>query len=178
MGPPPNDQKREERSVEPFHEQMEEYQQQLRKGVIQKAYRGLMDYLMGLKAHFKDQYPEYAVSGGIYYGYMDMTYFALFPESLKGRGLKIAVVFLHEANRFEVWLAGSNKQVQARYWKLFQEGDWHKYTRVSTTEGADSILEHILADKPDFGDLDALTARIEKGTVRFIEDVQSLLSEH
>jgi hypothetical protein len=43
---------------------------------------------------------------------MDMTNFSFIPKSFKQRNLKIAVVFIHEAFRFEAWLAGYNKQVQ------------------------------------------------------------------
>jgi hypothetical protein len=36
-----------------------EYRKQLKKGVIQKAYKGLMDYILGLRAHFEREYPNY-----------------------------------------------------------------------------------------------------------------------
>lgn len=161
-----------------FHECMNEYKKQLEKGMIQEAYRGLMEYIMGLRTHFQNRHPDYAVSGSIYYGYMDMTYFSCFPKSLKQRGLKIAIVFLHDAFRFEVWLAGVNKQIQAKYWQLFKESGWNQYQLTPTTKGADSILEHILADKPDFRDLDALTVQIEMATVKFIQDVEDFLSAY
>jgi len=35
-----------------------------------------------------------------------------------------------------------------------------------------------LVENPDFNDLDALTSQIEKGTLKFIEDVENFLSEH
>jgi hypothetical protein len=162
--------------METLHEHMREYKLQLEKGEIQKAYRGLMDYIMGLKTHFKNKYPDYVVSGSLYYGYMDMTYFSFFPKSLKDKNLKIAVVFLHEAFRFEVWLAGYNKQVQSKYWKFFKESGWDQSRIVSSTHGADSILEHTLVDDPDFSDPDALTRRIEKETLEFIENVENFLS--
>jgi hypothetical protein len=107
-----------------------------------------------------------------------MSYFSIFPKSLKDRKLKIAIVFLHEAFRFEVWLAGSNKGVQSKYWDLFKESDWNEYHIVSTTKGVDSIVEHILVDNPDFSDLDTLTKQIETITLKFIEDVESFLSTH
>jgi len=161
-----------------FHEYIDEYRKQLEKGAIQKAYKGLMEFIMGLRTHFKNTYPDYFVSGGIYYGYMDMTYFACFPKSLKQRNLKIAIVFLHEAFRVEVWLSANNKQVQQEYWKLFRESDWNKYHVVSTTKGVDSIVEYILVDNPDFSDVDTLTQQIEEGTLKFITDVESFLSAH
>lgn len=88
--------------MKPFSQSIDEYKKQLEKGAIQVAYRGLIQYMMDLRTHFMQKYPEYAVSGSIYYGYMDMTYFSVVPESLKKRNLKAAIVFLHEAFRFEV----------------------------------------------------------------------------
>jgi hypothetical protein len=167
-----------EMNMEPFHEYVNEYKKQLEKGAIQVAYKGLMEYVMGLRTHFNNKHPDYFVSGSIYYGYMDMTYFSIFPKTLKDRKLKIAIVFLHETFRFEVWLAGVNKQVQTKYWKLIKESDWNKYHIVSTTKGADSIIEYVLVDNPDFSDFDTLTKQIERETLKFIEDVESFLSEH
>ncbi|MCJ7733569.1 MAG: hypothetical protein MUP11_03380 [Anaerolineales bacterium] len=161
-----------------FHEVMNEYKKQLEKGAIQGAYKGLMEYIMSLRTYFKTNYPDYFVSGSIYYGYMDMTYFSFIPESLKLRKLKIAIVFVHEAFRFEVWLAGYNKQVQTKYWNLLIENNWKKYPVVPTTKGADSIIEHILVEHPDFSDLAALTNKIERASLIFIKDVESFLSAH
>ena len=107
-----------------------------------------------------------------------MTYFALFPESLKRRKLKIAIVFLHEAFRFEVWLVGFNRAIQAEYWKLFTDSDWTKYHIETPAKGVDAILDHILIDDPDFRDLDALTTKIERGTLKFIKDVEGFLAKH
>ena len=164
--------------MESFSESLVEYRKQMEKGAVPRAYRGLMEYIMGLRAHLKSKYPDYFVSGGIYHGFMDMTYFSFIPESYKRRNLKIAIVFLHEAFRFEVWLAGYNKQVQSKYWKLFKEHSWSKYHMVSTTKGEDSILECVLVDDPDFGDADALTKQIEGTTMKFIRDVESFLLKH
>jgi hypothetical protein len=160
-----------------LQENMLEYRKQLEKGSIQAAYQGLMEYVMGLRTYFQNKYPEHVVSGSIYYGYMDMTYFSFFPKTLKDRNLKIAIVFVHETCRFEVWLAGFNKQVQLKYWKLFKESGWNKYRLVPTTRGADSILESVLVDDPDFIDLEAVTERIEKATLEFIQDIENFLSE-
>jgi hypothetical protein len=164
--------------MESFQEYMNEYRKQLEKGYIQKAYKGLMEYIMDLRTHFNKKYPDYFVSGSIYYGYMDMTYFSFFPKSLKQRNLKTAIVFIHDTFRFEAWLAGYNKQVQQKYWKLFKDSDWNKYHIVSTTKGVDSIIECTLVDNPDFSDLDALTKQIEKGTLNIINDIEEFLSKH
>ena len=162
--------------MESLQDYMNEYRKQLDKGVIKEAYKGLMEYIMELRSFFKNKYPDYFVSGSIYYGYMDMTYFSFIPESLKRRNLKIAIVFIHDTFRFEVWLAGYNKKVQSQYWTLFKESDWKKYRIVSTTKGVDSIIEYTLVDNPDFSNLDNLTKQIETGTLKFIMDVENFLS--
>jgi hypothetical protein len=164
--------------MENFLENMNEYKKQLKKGFIQKAYKGLMEYIMDLRTYFKNKYPNYFVSGSIYYGYMDMTYFSFTPESLKNRKLKIAIVFNYDAFRFEVWLGGYNKLIQAKYWNLFKENNWNKYHIVLNTEDVDSIIDFILVDNPDFSDLNALTKQIEKRTLNFIKDVENFIVKH
>lgn len=161
-----------------FQEYMFEYKKQLDKGAIQVAYRGLMDYFNFLKSYFKKKYPNYFVSGSIYFGYMDMTYFAFFPASLKRRSLKVGIVFHHRDFRFEVWLFGGNKKVQAKYIKLVREFDWAKYNIASTTKGVDFIVWHVLVDNPDFGDLNSLTKQIERGTLEFIDNVEDFLKSN
>lgn len=156
---------------------MNEYREQLEKGAIQKAHQGLMKFVMDLRTRFEKKYPDCAVSG-IYQGYMDMTYFSVVPESLKQRRLKVAVVFVYDTFRFEVWLSGANKQVQTEHWKRIKDSGWDKYRLVPTTKGADSIIEHVLVDNPDFSDLAALAERIERGTLQFIADVEGFLGEY
>jgi len=164
--------------MEYFHDYMVEYRKQMKRGDIKKAYRGLMEYIMDLRTYFKNKYPSYFVSGSMYFGYMDMTYFSFIPESLKSKRLRIGIVFIHDTCRFEVWLAGFNKSVQSKYWKIFKESGWNTYHMPSTTKGVDSIMEYILVDNPDFSDLDALTKQIEQGTLKFIAEIESFLSEH
>lgn len=76
-----------------------------------------------------------------------MTYFSFYPKSLGHKKLKIAIVLIYESMRFEVWLAGYNKQVQSKkYWKIFKKSAWNKYRIVPTIKGADSIIEHTLTE--------------------------------
>lgn len=161
--------------MESLREHMLEYRKQLEKGHVQEAYRGLMEYIMDLRTYLKNKYSEYTVSG-IYQGYMDMTYFSFTPDSLKSLKLKIAVVFIYDTFKFEVWLAGSNKNVQKEYWELFSEMGLNKYHIPSDIKGIDSIVENVLVENPDFGDLDSLTQEIEDGTLKFMEDMVEFLS--
>ncbi len=134
-----------------------------------------MEYFDSLRLHLKNKYPDYFLSD-IHYGQMDYTYFYFFPKSLKRQQLKIVILFIHDTFTFELWLAGYNKAVQAKYWKLFKENNWNKYPTAPTAK--DSITNFTLVDKPDFSDVDALTSQIEKGTLKFISDVEGFLSKH
>jgi hypothetical protein len=156
---------------------MEEFRRQLEKGTIQKAYGALLAYMMRLRTHFKNNLAGFTVSG-LYQGYMDMTYFALFPSSLKDHNLKIAIVFNYDKFRFEAWLAGGNRKVQRQYWELFKDSQWPNYRVVMPATGVDSILECDLVTALDLDDPETLTASIEKATVVFIDDIERFLVEH
>ena len=160
-----------------IREDIEEFRGELGKGSIQKAYRALLDYMLGLRTHFKNRYPSYSISG-LYQGYLDMTYFATAPPSLKHRDLKIAIVFNYDAFRFEAWLAGSNRKVQRQCWELFRDSQWPEYRVVTPGRGIDSIVEFDLVKDFDLSDPDALTVRIETTTAAFIDDMERFLSEH
>ncbi len=160
----------------PFHEAMDEYRSQMEHGVIRQAYRGLMEYIRDLRVHFETTVPGSFVSGSIYPGYMDMTYFSFTPESLHRQKLKIAIVFLHETCRFEVWLAGMNKRIQAEYWNRLKESNWSAYPLAASLQGVDAITTHVLSENPDFRDLPLLTRHIEQGVMQFTADIEDFLS--
>ena len=149
---------------------------QLRRGSIQRAYRAVLAGMTALRAHFKKTCPTCAVTG-LYQGFLDMTYFALIPPSFKRRGLKVAVVFNYEAFRLEAWLAAANRQIQRTYCNRFR--DWRRPGyRVSTlAAGVDSIVECVIADDPDFGDLDSLAAMVGENVAAFIADMEDALRE-
>jgi hypothetical protein len=154
--------------------EIQEYHEQLKKGAIQRAYRGLMEFMLALRSSFGKKYSQYSVPGSLYTGYMDMTYFSIVPETLKQHGLKIAVVFLHEDFRFEVWLSGYNRQIQEKYWKVIKENGFSQYPLVAEIKGSDAILAHMLVEDPNFDDLPTLTSRIETGVISFIKDMEVL----
>ena len=152
-----------------------EYTNQLSKGQIQKAYKGIMTFMSSLRADLESKYPDYAMST-LYFGYMDMTYFAFTPPQLRQKKLKIAIVYLHEENRFEVWLAGNNRQIQAEYNALLSQRELGKYALSQINPGVDAIIAYSIIEKPDFDDPDSLKAQIETGTMEFIHDITAMLS--
>jgi hypothetical protein len=160
-----------------FQASIDVYRQQLAKGVIQTAYKAVMSYLDGLRLLFEKKYPDFYVSS-IHYGFMDYSYFYFFPKQLKQQKLKIVLIFAHETFRFEVWLAGYNKNVQAKYWNLFKEANYNKHHVPASINGVDSIVEHVLVKNADFSNPDALTSQIEDGALKFIADIEEFISTH
>ena len=162
--------------MKPFNNYVEAYLKQMDKGDVPKAYRGLMEYLMGLRTHLKKYYPDHYVSG-LYQGYMDMSYFTFTPPVLKKRSLKVALVFVHDGARFEAWLAGNNRRVQKEYWERLKGCGYDRYRLPVSIRGRDSIVEHTLVAQPDFDDLEGLTNLIETGLLAFAADVDLDLAE-
>jgi hypothetical protein len=157
-----------------FPEAFDEYRKQMRLGVIPIAYMGLMKYFMSLRNQLKKQHPKFEVSG-IQWGYMDQTYFLFHPQSFKKRGIKVAIVFVHETCRFDAWLASRNGQFRKKYWQLFKDKGFDKYHLVPSDKAVDPILEHTLVADPDFSDPDSLSAQIEGASLSFIKDVERFL---
>jgi hypothetical protein len=157
-----------------LNDHIQEYRLQLKKGHIQKAYKGIMTFMSGLKSHLENNYPDHFTSS-LYYGYMDMTYFAFTPPLLKDKKLKIAIVFLHEEARFEAWLGGSNRKIQAEYIEKLFHADIGAYHLSQVHPGVDSIIETILVEKPDFDSVDELKTQIENKTIEFIKNITALL---
>ena len=160
---------------ESLNNSIKEYKKQMEIGHIPKAYRGLIKYMADLRTYFIKEYPIDYLSSHIYQGHMDITYFPFTPKSLKLQKLKIAIVFNHEKVRFEIWLAGQNRQIQKKYWDLFKDSDWNKYHIPSTLKEGFSIIDDILVENPNFDDLDALTRQIESGAMKFIKDIVEVL---
>lgn len=160
-----------------FKCQMDELKSQLQNGAIQPAYRGLIDFILGLKARIQKKHPEYSLPGGIYAGFLDMTYFAIVTEDLKKHNLKIAVVFNYSAFRFEAWLSAVNRKVQADFREHLLAQGWDEYPLADPQENPDALIERVLVDEPDFGSLEELADSIEQRVIDFIRDMEELV-EH
>lgn len=161
--------------MESLNNYIHEYTHQLSKGQIQKAYKGIMLFMSGLSTYLVSRYPDYT-AGNLYFGYMDMTYFAFTPSGLKNKKLKIAIVYLHEQGRFEIWLGGSNRKIQSEYIALLSRRNIGKYKLSQVCPGVDSIIESTLIEQPDFDHPEDLRKQIEVRTIEFADDIRSILN--
>lgn len=153
---------------------IKEYNLQLGRGRIQKAYKGILAFMSGLRSRMEINHPEFNPTA-IYPGYMDMTYFALVPPELKDLKLKIAIVYLHEQGRFEGWLAGINRKVQAETNARLTGRDLAGDMLSKVQPGVDSIVETILADQPDFDRPVDLMLQLETSVLDFTTRMTNLL---
>ena len=106
-----------------------------------------------------------------------MTYFALFSDFLKERGLKLAVLFNYETFSFEVWLAARNRKVQRQYWELLSNTGYRKHQLVEPAVGIDAIVTTVLAADYSVVAEVSLTKQIVQGVTAFRSDIESFLSD-
>ncbi len=154
----------------------QELRSRLGDGSIQRAYRGIISYMSRLRSLFAGQRGENSVSG-LYQGYFDMTYFALFPDVLKERGLKLAIVFNYESFGFEVWLAARNRKVQKHYWELLLNTGYKEYSLVEPGVGIDAIVAAVLASDFSFEAESSLDAQIIKGVDDFERNIVTYIGK-
>lgn len=161
--------------MENLQSNIDAYLTELQKGRIQKAYRGIIAFMSGLKNNLEKTFPDF-YTGTLYQGYMDMTYFPFTPPALKHRKLKIAIVYLHETGKFEAWLGGINRKVQADTITQLMDQDIGTYRLSEVLPGVDSIIETTLVNHPDFDQPEKMTSTIEEKLIDFINDVLEILN--
>lgn len=151
-----------------FSEYVAVYKEQLQKEDIQKAYKGLVKYVMVLKSHFSKELSDKFLFGNISPGYMDFTYFPFFNDFLREQKLRFGIVLNHKKVRFELWLMGQNIEIQRNYWNLLKTSQWNK-EQIAMPKY--SVLEVILVENPDFNELDILTSKIEQEAIILVHEI-------
>lgn len=161
-----------------FTRYLELYREEVKKGQIPAVYRGILDFIRKLRVYLSNEYPLDFVAGGVYQGYMDLSFFTFTPRSLKKLKLKCAIAFNHIDFRFEIWLVGNNRKVQMRYWNIFAGSDWDMYYVPEELGKEFSIVEHVLVENPDFFHAQALMETIDSEALQFIRDIERVLPEN
>jgi len=144
------------------------YKEQLDKGDIQKAYKGLIKYMLSLKSYLSKELQNSFFFGNISLGYMDYSYFPFFNEFLREEKLRFGIVLNHEKCRFELWLMGQNADIQRKYWEMLKTTKWNRDKEMMPKY---SVLEVILVKTPNFNELDILSQEIEKETIRITREI-------
>ncbi|PIE75338.1 MAG: hypothetical protein CSA18_00550 [Deltaproteobacteria bacterium] len=159
-----------------LNECLKDFEEELKKGKIQKAYKGIFDFLIKIKNSLLETNPDYYSPGRIYHGYLDISYFPVATDLLNKHQLRTAVVFDYELFQLEVWFSGRNRFILKNYWELFKKKEWEKYPLLEGVDKSYSIMKHILRTKID------LERQEEILQIRFmiqslIKDVEELLKK-
>ena len=72
--------------MESLQQCVKEYTELVQAGRIATAYKGIMTFMTGLERFLAAQHPECNATA-LYFGYMDMTYFAFTPPVLAAKKL-------------------------------------------------------------------------------------------
>lgn len=144
------------------------YKKELEKEDIQKAYEGLVKFVMALKSHFSKDLSDEFFFGNTSLGYMDFTYFPFSNDFLREQKLRFGIVLNHKKVRFELWLMGRNSEIQKKYWDLLKVSQWNK---DQATMPKYSVMEVVLVENPDFNELDMLASKIKKEAILFTQDI-------
>lgn len=147
-----------------------DYTNHLQQGEMQLAYMGIFEFIGKLRAEFIKIHPHYDVSG-IYQGYMDMSYFSFSTKSLKDKGLKIAIVYLHEKGDFEVWLSARNRYIAKSFASILNsniKGDIKVFHDINNP---DAVIECILTLTPNFEDQSSLIDIVNQGVEKFVTTI-------
>lgn len=158
-----------------FNDYIAEYRKQLEKGDIQKAYTGLVKYVLNLKSQLSQKVGNEFSFGNASQGYMDYTYFYFFNDYLRAEKLRFGVVLNHEKVRFELWLLGQNAMIQKKYWAILKDTKWNE---SQVTMPKYSVLEVVLSENPDFNNLEVLTQDILSKVILLSEEILAFLKSH
>lgn len=153
---------------------LKEYENIMKSTNLQRDYQEFIKFFRYLKIYLEKEMQKYKFTGNIVENNMDYSYFQFSDETLKSKGLKIVIVFVHKTCNYEVWLSGINRNVQVKYHKELMDSD-NKYTLTSDPTRLDYILKHIIISNSDYSNIDSLLNEIKSETLNFIEDIQSLV---
>lgn len=157
-----------------LNQRIGEYTKLVQQGDIRTAYQEILGFMGRLRADFDKRSRDCTV-GSIYQGYMDMTYFSLSTPIIKDKGLRIAIVYLHEKGTFEAWLSARNREISKRYGFLLVSGIPADIEVVHDQDNLDAIIECTVSSAPDFENQMFLMEEIESKVDRFVAAVSGLL---
>ncbi|UII75339.1 AraC family transcriptional regulator [Flagellimonas sp. HMM57] len=140
-------------------------------------YHYLINYMKELRAFFLKEYDTCFRLGNIYQGNPNFSYFSLATTALKNQKLKFVIILNHKELYFSICLSGQNKIIRKKYWEIFKDSDWKKYHLAESIDNSLSIIEQIIVKEPNFNNKRSLTKKIEKESMKFMEELKTILQQ-
>lgn len=153
---------------------LETYKNLIQTTELQKGYQEFIKLFRFLKIELEKELTEFQFSGNIQENNMDFAYFQLMCDELKAKGIKIQIVFVHKAFRFEVWASGYNRKIQCEYYEKLKNTQL-PYALNDNPNRVDYILKLPIDGSVDLSDGMAILNVIKENLLSFLDFVQAEL---
>lgn len=151
-----------------------DYKEILEKTNLQRGYQEFIKFFRYLRTYLEKEMSEYIFANNIVENNMDYSYFQFTNEKLKSDGLKIVVTFVHKDFKYEVWLSGSNRKIQCKYYDIFKTKK-QIYMLTNNPNKTDYILKTNIMDTYNYDELDELLIKMKANIIDFIENATKVL---
>lgn len=132
-----------------------------------KSYQEFLRLFRFLRVELEKEMPDYRFQGNIVENGMDYSYFQFTNDTLKKKGLKIAVTFVHRDFQFEVWLSGFNRKFQCRYYELLKDTK-QPFFLTEDPNRSDYILRIPLDQTMDISDGGRVLSEIKEASLQLL----------
>jgi hypothetical protein len=149
---------------------IKEYKDILIKTNLQRDYQEFIKFFRYLRIFLGNELKDYTFTDNIVENNMDYSYFQFTNKSLKDKGLKIVIAFVHKSFTLEAWLSGFNRKIQTEYYGIFKNKHL-KYELTNNPNRTDYVLKNDLEINFDYDDLDKLMNEIKDKVIIFINNV-------
>jgi len=134
---------------------------------LEKSYQEFLRLFRFLRVELEKELPDYRFQGNIVENGMDYSYFQFTNDTLKKKGLKIAVTFVHRNFQFEVWLSGFNRNIQCGYYELLKNTP-QPFSLTEDPKRSDYILRIPLDQTINISDGKRVLSEIKDASLRLL----------
>lgn len=98
-----------------FDKDILEFKKLIQNTRLKQGYQKIQKLLRNIKNDLNKEMNDYRFQAKVAENNMEYAYFQVQDELMKDHGLKVVVIFDYLNFRFEIWISGVNRQVQAAY---------------------------------------------------------------
>ncbi len=152
---------------------LNDYQQIIKTTNILESYQEFIKLFRYLKIQLQKELPEFSTSNNIMENHLDFAYFQLFKDSLKDRGLKVQIIFVHQRCQFELWISGYNRKIQNKYYLKLKDRKFD-YLLTSDPQHIDYIFKSQLSTELDISDGEKLISLLKEDILEIVSFAESI----
>ncbi len=122
-----------------------------------------------------EKYPLDYYVGTVYHG--NISFLPFVSNTLRSLKLKTLIVYNHQNQRFEIWLAAQNKQIQRQYWEIFKNSDWEIFQVPESIDGRFNIVELIVSEAENVKYQSLKLDKLAEAAIRFNNEIEKIFNE-